>query len=107
MQRSHLRHFLLFPQLIRAACADQLVDFLCHQVALRFLSLPQINPCQLTGRCQPLKDECMCDQNTPLQANDDFQTSQRGTNDNEYQIYASNAKDLGWEVKTYEEWLNS
>lgn len=37
----------------------------------------------------------------------DWQTRQRGTNDDEYQIYVANAEALGWEVKTYDEWLNS
>jgi hypothetical protein len=31
----------------------------------------------------------------------------RGTNDDEYQIYVSNAKNLGWTVKSYDEWLDS
>lgn len=37
----------------------------------------------------------------------DWQTQQRGTNDQEYQIYVANAGALGWKVKTYDEWLNS
>lgn len=37
----------------------------------------------------------------------DWQTRQRGTNDNEYQIYVACAESLGWEIKTYDEWLNS
>lgn len=37
----------------------------------------------------------------------DWQTQARGTNDAEYQIYVTNAEDLGWKVKTYEEWLKS
>ena len=40
---------------------------------------------------------------TPL---DTWQTPLRGTNDSEYQIYVAAAEDLGWEVKSYEEWLN-
>lgn len=36
-----------------------------------------------------------------------WQTPCRGTNDNEYQIYVACAQDLGWVVKTYEEWLRS
>jgi len=31
----------------------------------------------------------------------------RGSNSSEYEIYVANAEDLGWPVKTYEEWLNS
>lgn len=27
--------------------------------------------------------------------------------DNEYQIYVKCARDLGWEIKTYDEWLNT
>lgn len=37
----------------------------------------------------------------------EWQTQTRGTNDAEYEIYKSCAESLGWEVKTYEEWLNS
>jgi len=35
------------------------------------------------------------------------QTQVRGSNSSEYEIYVANAEDLGWPVKTYEEWLNS
>jgi hypothetical protein len=38
---------------------------------------------------------------------ENWQTQSRGTNDEEYQIYVSNATALGWKVKPYEEWLNS
>lgn len=34
-----------------------------------------------------------------------WQTQARVSNDNEYQIYLANAKDLGWPVKSYDEWL--
>ena len=37
----------------------------------------------------------------------DCQTPVRGANDDEYQIYVANAIELGWNVKTYDEWLNS
>ena len=37
---------------------------------------------------------------------DTWQTPLRGDNDSEYQIYVAAANDLGWEVKTYDEWLN-
>lgn len=30
-----------------------------------------------------------------------------GFNDDRYQIYKTCAKDLGWNVKTYDQWLNS
>lgn len=36
-----------------------------------------------------------------------WQTKSRGDNDSEYQIYVACAQDLGWVVKTYDEWLNS
>lgn len=46
--------------------------------------------------------------------NDNWQTRQRGTNDNEYQIYLAcaddgNGNDItnGKPLKTYEEWLRS
>lgn len=38
---------------------------------------------------------------------DDWETQARGTNDDEYQIYLTNAQALGWPIKTYDEWLNS
>jgi len=36
-----------------------------------------------------------------------WQTPVRGTNEQEYDIYVENARDLGWQVKTYQEWLQS
>jgi hypothetical protein len=39
--------------------------------------------------------------------NANWQTPQRGSNDLEYQIYVANAESLGWNVKSYDEWLNS
>ena len=42
-----------------------------------------------------------------LLVNDDWQTPYRGTNDNEYAIYVAAAESLGWEVKTFDEWLTS
>lgn len=52
---------------------------------------------------------------TNLIPNANWQTQQRGTNDNEYQIYLSFADDgkggditnNGKPLKTYQEWLNS
>lgn len=38
---------------------------------------------------------------------DTWQTQQRGTLEQEYEIYRASAEDLGWEVKTLSEWLNS
>jgi hypothetical protein len=34
-----------------------------------------------------------------------WQTQRRGTNHNEYQIYVRCATDLGWKVKSFDEWL--
>lgn len=48
----------------------------------------------------------MNDNNTLL-PNANWQTASRGTDDQEYMIYATNAESLGWTVKTYDEWLNS
>ena len=42
-----------------------------------------------------------------LQQNEFWQTQARGTNDQEYQIYLAAAESLGWNIKTYEEWLSS
>ena len=46
-------------------------------------------------------------ENTNLLPAANWQTQARGTNDAEYQIYVAAAEDLGWVVKTYEEWLRS
>jgi hypothetical protein len=40
-----------------------------------------------------------------MTTNDTWQTQARGTNDAEYQIYVAAATDLGWTIKTYDEWL--
>lgn len=45
--------------------------------------------------------------NVKLEVNETWQTQSRGTNDAEYQIYVVNAKALGWEVKSYDEWQAS
>ena len=42
-----------------------------------------------------------------LLPNPDWQTRQRGDNDSEYAIYKANAEELGWEVKSYDQWLRS
>jgi len=44
-------------------------------------------------------------EDTKLIPSEDWQTQQRGTNEQEYEIYKTCAEDLGWYVKTYEEWL--
>ena len=46
-------------------------------------------------------------ENVMLIPSDTWQTKSRGTNDQEYQIYVTNAEALGWEVKSYDEWLAS
>lgn len=38
---------------------------------------------------------------------DEWQTQRRGTNENEYAIYQAAAESLGWQVKTFDEWLSS
>ena len=45
--------------------------------------------------------------NDSLLPADTWQTQYRGDNDAEYLIYKYSAQDLGWTVKTYEEWLQS
>ena len=42
---------------------------------------------------------------TDLIPSDFNQTQVRGTNEQEYEIYAACAESLGWEVKTFEEWM--
>jgi hypothetical protein len=42
-----------------------------------------------------------------LEYKENYQTQTRGNNDNEYQIYKTNAELLGWVIKSYDEWLNS
>lgn len=37
----------------------------------------------------------------------DWQTQARGSNDAEYQIYVAAAESLGWEVKSFDEWVGS
>lgn len=44
---------------------------------------------------------------TALLPQANWQTRQRGDNDSEYAIYRANAKQLGWVVKSYDEWLRS
>ena len=43
--------------------------------------------------------------------NDDLseclETTIRGTSEQEYEIYRSAAEDLGWTVKTFDQWLSS
>ena len=37
----------------------------------------------------------------------EWQTRSRGRLEDEYEIYVKCAEDLGWEVKSFDEWLNS
>lgn len=53
-----------------------------------------------------IRDQELCD-NPALIPSITWQTKCRGDNDSEYQIYKTAAIDLGWQVKTYDEWLNS
>lgn len=46
-------------------------------------------------------------ENDKLIPNANWQTKQRGLNQDEYQIYVDCAKSLGWEIKTYEQWIKS
>lgn len=45
--------------------------------------------------------------NEKLMQSDSWQTQSRGDNDSEYQIYKACAESLGWDVKSYDEWLKS
>lgn len=38
---------------------------------------------------------------------ENWQTPQRGTNEQEYEIYREAAEAHGWKVKSYEEWLRT
>ena len=40
-----------------------------------------------------------------LQRDDFWQTQERGTNDQEFQIFKQCAEDLGWPEITFEEWM--
>ncbi len=42
-----------------------------------------------------------------MQNNDNHQTQQRGQLADEYEIYKSQAEQMGWQVKSFDEWLNS
>lgn len=42
-----------------------------------------------------------------LQPRAEWQTKSRGSNDQEYEIYKMAAQELGWPVKSYDEWLSS
>lgn len=41
------------------------------------------------------------------EATENCQTALRGTNDDEYQNYVAAAQSLGWDVKSYDEWLGN
>jgi hypothetical protein len=42
-----------------------------------------------------------------LTTNDDWQTPTGGKLEQEYAIYAEQARRMGWVVKTFDEWLES
>ena len=42
-----------------------------------------------------------------LETKANWQTQARGSNWDEYEIYRTNAEQLGWKIKTFEEWLKS
>lgn len=45
--------------------------------------------------------------NCDLEQSLNWHTKCRGDNDSEYQIYLTCAEELGWKLKTYEEWLGN
>lgn len=48
------------------------------------------------------------EQNQNLTPASNWQTQSRGTNTDEYEIYVSAAKSLGWNpIKTFDEWIKS
>jgi len=49
----------------------------------------------------------MYDEDIEVQRDEMTQTQTRGTLEDEYDIYVQCARDLGWEIKTYQEWLYS
>jgi hypothetical protein len=56
---------------------------------------------------------CIAQNNRPeaqektMQTNDNHQTQQRGQLADEYEIYKSQAEQMGWPVKSFDDWLNS
>jgi hypothetical protein len=40
-----------------------------------------------------------------LEVNEEWQTQARGTLEDEYLNYVAEAEVLGWEIKTFDEWL--
>lgn len=46
-------------------------------------------------------------ENPALIVDPDWRTRQQGTMEQEYEIYVANARSLGWELKTFDEWLDS
>lgn len=62
-----------------------------HQFARRTLDAEELRQGRRMG----------CDFQQPIQ------TRLRGTNEQEYEIYAENARQLGWQVKTFDEWMAS
>jgi hypothetical protein len=54
-----------------------------------------------------LKEQIIINQENSLLPAATWQTQYRGSNDQEYLIYRACAEDMGWQIKTYDEWLNS
>jgi len=42
-----------------------------------------------------------------LDINENYQTKLDGTLDDKYQVYLVIAEQLGWVIKSYDEWLNT
>jgi hypothetical protein len=42
-----------------------------------------------------------------IHPHDDYQIRPRGSLESEYEIYKAAAESMGWEVKDFDEWLNS
>ena len=47
------------------------------------------------------------DRQPTLETRDDYQTKSRGSNAQECEIYSHMAELMGWQVKSYDEWLAS
>lgn len=54
-----------------------------------------------------LKEQIIIDQENSLLPVATWQTQYRGSDAQEYEIYCACASDLGWEVKTWDQWLKA
>ena len=59
----------------------------------------------LARQSEVLREELRDKPITFLEQSLEWQTKSRGSDSDEYQIYLSCAEQLGWKLKTYEEWL--